>query len=690
MRDWIGTIRRGLRKPPRVIVKRIATELRAQFERLQAPRRRMLTLETLLSTLEAHDLETLWDDLASRAYPAMVAPIDPSHYEACCPGDFSRILSDARNALEHRVEMLGSGPVELGTDIDWMKDFRTGISWPVAYFSDINFSSPDDPGDVKVPWELSRLQWLVPLGQAYLLTGEERYAQGARAIVEHWIDHNPYAETVNWASTMEVALRIISMTWLFHVFHKAIAWRDNAFRTKLLIALFLHVDFTERHVVSSEVNAGVYTVSAAGLVFGGLFFGRGKSAHRWQAQGWKMCSEEIVRQVYPDGVEFEGSISYHRLAMEFFLLPALYRLSLNLPVEGPYRERLVAMAHYTAAYTKPSGMAPIWGDDGGTRALPLGGADINDHRFMIGLVGGAFRDPEVISLFGGPRTEVFWLMGEAVAGSLPEVPILPDSRAFIEAGFFVMRSPEDHIFIDCGPVGLAGRGGHGHNDCLSFEAVLDGVPLVSDRGTLTYTASYTERNIFRSTASHNTPRVDSEEINRFIDPAWLWTLRYDAVPEVSKWETNAEHALFVGSHRGYQRFPQPVLPERTLLADFTKHALYLEDRFTGEGKHEVGETLQLAPNVEIVEVGNDFALLQAEGKRFRIRWRADAGYLPTVEPSTVSPAYGVAVDAVKLAWVRSASELRTFALCIVPASDPAGAEAGLRERLNHYGMTWAL
>ena len=73
-------------------------------------------------------------------------------------------------------------------------------------------------------------------------------------------------------------------------------------------------------------------------------------------------------------------------------------------------------------------------------------------------------------------------------------------------------------FIDCGPIGLAGRGGHGHNDALSFEAWLEGAPLVIDRGSFVYTGSFEKRNEFRSTASHNTPSVDGEEINRF-DPA---------------------------------------------------------------------------------------------------------------------------------------------------------------------------
>ena len=64
-----------------------------------------------------------------------------------------------------------------------------------------------------------------------------------------------------------------------------------------------------------------------------------------------------------------------------------------------------------------------------------------------------------------------------------------------------MAGGGDHVFIDAGPVGMKGRGGHGHNDCLSFEAVLDGVPLIVDSGAYVYTASVEWRNRFRSTAA---------------------------------------------------------------------------------------------------------------------------------------------------------------------------------------------
>ena len=71
----------------------------------------------------------------------------------------------------------------------------------------------------------------------------------------------------------------------------------------------------------------------------------------------------------------------------------------------------------------------------------------------------------------------------------------------------------------------SGRGGHGHNDILSFELWLDGINLVTDCGAYLYTASREWRNRFRSTAFHNVVQVDDEELNRFLVPDNLWQLQ---------------------------------------------------------------------------------------------------------------------------------------------------------------------
>ncbi len=152
-------------------------------------------------------------------------------------------------------------------------------------------SNPRDSSDVKVPWELSRLQWLMPAGQAYLLGGDERYADAVRAVLEDWIEANPCAQTVNWSCTMEAALRILSWTWFFRVFHGSRAWSDAAFRERFLCALYLHADFTDRHFEISDVNGNHCTADGTGLAFAGLFFGQGKDGPRWQAKAWSILCE---------------------------------------------------------------------------------------------------------------------------------------------------------------------------------------------------------------------------------------------------------------------------------------------------------------------------------------------------------------------------------------------------------------
>ena len=665
----IQRLRRGLRKPPRVIARRVVYEAQVQTERYVAPwRARRFERRRLLRACGERDIAALWQRLAARPYPAHTGGGAAAEHRRLCPGEAELVLEAAEDALAHRVRLLGPETAELGPRIDWLRDFRSGVAWPRRYMRDIAYVNPHDTSDVKVPWELSRLQWLMPAGQAYLLSGDERYAEGVRAVLEDWIDANPCAGTVNWSCTMEAALRILSWTWFFHVFHASRAWADPAFRERFLCALYLHGDFTQRHLEHSDVNGNHCTADGAGLVFAGLFFGPGKDPERWLARGWSLLREELPRQVTPDGVDFEASVAYHRFVAELFLLPALYRRACGLGVPAEYRERLVAMARFTAAYSRPDGGTPLWGDADDARALPLGSQALTDHRYLPGLVGVAFDVPGLRDASAGSRSEAFWLLGPEAAATLPEAatpPLPPCSSAFPDGGFYVLRNEADHVFVDCGPVGLAGRGGHGHNDCLSFEAALDGVHLVTDCGAFVYTASFAERNRFRSTAVHNTPRVDGAEMNR-LQPDRLWSLDYDARPEVRRFETGAEADIFCGAHAGYERLPEPVTPVRTIVLDHRSHALTITDAFEGAGHHRIEIPLHLAPGVEAMGLAPGHLSLQARGRRFSIEWSPPAAWTLTIGRGRVSPSYGVELCSVRLLWTRVGDPAPALTVRIAP------------------------
>lgn len=670
MVDLLGILRRGIKKPPNVIVRRLFAEFQAETERFLSPlRARRCNEKTLIKKTNHTSFEQLWADLGKREYVAVSTPVDAGRYDSICSGDGARILKLASNALRHQVNLLGSGDVALGEKIDWHKDYKSGKCWAPAYFRSISYNNPELPSDVKFPWEVSRLQWLIPAGQAYLLTGDEKYAEAVRNVIDDWIDNNPYAHSVNWACTMEVALRILSFTWFFHVFHKSQAWADSAFRLKFLCALYLHGDFTQRHLERSDINGNHYTADAAGLVFAGLFWGEGGEPGRWLQLGWQILCHELPRQVFPDGVDFEASVPYHRLVLELFLLPAIYREKHGLAVPESYKERVVAMTVFTATYSRRDGSVPLWGDADDARALPFGAQGINDHRYILGLVGSVWAVPSLIRFFSGSRSEIFWLLGEAAAAELPPLDAagdFPSSRSFPDGGFYVMRNAADHVFVDCGPIGLAGRGGHGHNDCLSFEAALDGVQLISDCGAYLYTASYEERNNFRSTAYHNTPQIGTEEINRFIRWDYLWNMHYDALPVLQSWQPGDEFDLLRGAHSGYRRVKPPLTPVRTLVLDHSMHSLVVRDEFEGDGLYQIGIPLHLAPGVLVTPIEDGYLKLLAEGKEYRLIWADADKWTLEIGAGRVSPSYGIAVPITRLCWHRTGQQDCPLTVCISP------------------------
>jgi len=161
-------------------------------------------------------------------------------------------------------------------------------------------------------------------------------------------------------------------------------------------------------------------------------------------------------------------------------------------------------------------------------------------------------------------------------------------------------------------VGRHGRGGHGHNDQLSFELAAGGRPLVIDPGTYVYTADPVERNRFRSTAYHTTLRLDGGEQNELrTDDLFLMADRARA--EKLAWD----ETTFEGRHRG---FPGATHTRRIELG---KNELRIRDTVSSPAAHELEWILPLAPGRE-----NDLEV-RAEGLDFR------------PEEGWYSPRYGV-------------------------------------------------
>ena len=658
MARFIDLVRVGWKKPPHVIAKWLLRKLKARRAAKVLPGwQRWLGASSMAAALDHESFDALVATLKkANPFPALTQSAQIRN--AISDAAQTEIFARAEKAMRLDIEMLGSGPVQLSRPIDWTLDFKSNINWSMQPSLRLPVNNLKRPSDIKVPWELSRLQWLLPVGQAYVLNEDEQYATFAKEIIQEWMIANPVCRGPNWVCAMDVALRGISLVWLFQACKNSDAWAQPEFLESLIKQFILHAKFIDTNLEYADVNGNHLTADLAGLTVLGITMGGAGISERWVKRSWGLLKDELPKQVLSDGVCFEASLPYHRLVAELFLLPVLARQNVGLNVDDAYLKRLKLMGIFTAAATRPDGTVPVWGDADDGRALPLGTQLINDHQYLV----------ETLETINSPLKapcydETLWWLG--VGNNTEAIADEPISSSFNNAGVFVMRDGSNHIFADVGPVGMDGRGGHGHNDCLSFCATLEGVPLIIDPGAYVYTADWQARNHFRGTAAHNTPQIDGEEINRFVRPEYLWVLRNDAVPEVRQWSTSEDTDLLVGAHSGYQRLQSPVTPIRTIMLDKTTNCLFITDVFEGTAEHTVRIPYTFAPDIEIDPFSSGVWRISNQTTSFLAISSAPDTWSGTIESASFSPSYGVVEDVTSLVFERTGI-LSPIAFSIIP------------------------
>jgi hypothetical protein len=488
--------------------------------------------------------------------------------QTCRQAD-SLITQAAERICEHQFDLLGSGPVNLNWPIDWHRDFKSGFRWnPKHYYADIRPAPYPGGYDLKVPWELSRCQHFVWLGQAYWLTGDEKYTREFRAEIEDWITQNRPEFGVNWACSMDIAIRAVNWLWGYAFFQSSPVLDDD-FRWIFSKSLLSH----GRHIIANLERTATFTGNhylsdIVGLVYLGIRLPEFKEARLWRDFGLKELEREIVKQVLPDGGNFEASTSYHRLVTELFLSATLLARLNGYDFSQQYMKRLEQMLEYIYQITKPDGTVPIIGDQDNGRLHRLKvwetpDLEWKDFRYLLALGCVLFDRQDWGKAAGDQWEEAIWFCGKQALSAYERISryaLSPTgSVQFKDTGIYVMRADDIYAAVDIGPVGQNGRGGHAHNDSLSFELCASGQTWIQDPGTYVYTADYEARNLFRSTAFHNTLAMPGYEQNS-SDAMNLFSLKSESTSQVLSWRAEPDSDAWLTGE--VQRFKAPTVVHR--------------------------------------------------------------------------------------------------------------------------------
>lgn len=567
------------------------------------------------------------------------------------PEAMSATLEEADRIRAHCFDILGSCENDLGKEIDWHVDFKSGHHWPVEHYTRLTLIDPKGGFDVKVPWELSRFHHGVRLGQAYLYTVDEAYAKELIAQITHWIKSNPYEFGINWAGPMDVAIRAVNWIWSVYAIFESEALNDE-FIALWLASLEKHGDYLMKHLEDGWPRTNHLIANLVGLCYLGILFPEFKEAAKWKEIGLKRLWEEVERQVYADGLDYEASVSYHRLVTEMILSVVALCLVNSIEVPDIIRARLRSMLDAIMYYTQPDGLAPAIGDadDGRLHVLTIHRDPVRqvwDHRHLLALGSlvlerempewAGFIDPSERGwsvVAGNEWQDAFWYFASDAAARYSDVltrttprpegvgaddwvkisegirvraralsqhPLrtadLHGSREFEAGGLFIMRHQGYHLLIDAGDVGQAGAGGHAHNDVLSLTLHAFGTSLLIDPGTYLYTSDPEQRNLFRSTAYHNTLQVGDEEINRYPESGELFRLNQEAQITLHRWISQSNYDLFDASHNGYTRLTPGLIHRRQVWFDKQARLWLLHDQIS-LAKHE-GEAQSALPDAEV-------------------------------------------------------------------------------------------
>ena len=373
-------------------------------------------------------------------------------------------------------------------------------------------------GDIKTAWELSRMDWLLPMAQRAAL-GESHELSRINFWLRDWCACNPPYSGPNWKCGQEAAFRVL------HLATAALLLGEQTVPTKplrdLIRAHLERIVPTMDYAKAQDNNHG--TSEAAALFVGGswLHLPGDDRPQQLMEIGRRTLEERVLRLVANDGSFSQYSLTYQRLLLDTLCIAEVWRSRMRLPAfSEPYVARCAAAARWLHAMTDPeNGNAPNIGANDGARLVPLTACEHNDFRPTVQLASALFLARRAYEQAGRWDDAAGWL-----AVDLPDQVLARASSALFDDGGYALLSNDRAKVIVRFP---RFRFRPSHADALHVDLWVRGENVLRDGGTYSYAADPDTLTYFAGTASHNTVQFDDRgqmpRISRFLFGDWLET-----------------------------------------------------------------------------------------------------------------------------------------------------------------------
>lgn len=443
---------------------------------------------------------------------------------------------------------------------------------PVAFEKEIDWSVIPF-GDREFLWQFNRHRFLLCLGQAYLMTGDEKYAFHYGRLLGDWIERAEEGDNIDlgpWR-TLESGLR--PQVWLqsLCMVEKSIHITDVLIQ-RVEECLIRHAVRLAEHFSAHKYISNWGVLESSGLLL--LSIALENADDRWGM--WRQTAlQRLVHasriQVLQDGTQWEQSPMYHNEVYQCFRSALYYGEKAGISMPEDVRSAVRKMAYVDGIWKKPNHTQFAQGDSDATGLrdqITAGAWVLKDS--VLKYLGYPVLDYESAWQFGYSACEEYGRMETAE-------PSFTSAQLPVSGNYYFRSSWEEDanlLHFHCGDTG----GGHGHADKLHVDLVLCGEDVLVDSGRGTYVDGEL-RYEMKEPGAHNVAVVDGRPFSK-CETSWIYQSLASCVKQ--QYFEGKTGAFVEGSHLGYQK--DGVLVNRQVI--WVKPDIFvLADHFYGKGRH---------------------------------------------------------------------------------------------------------
>jgi len=454
------------------------------------------------------------------------------------------IKNQADEFVALSFDLLGSGKITF-EQIPWHIDFRLHkenneadiLFDPALYYKDYSIKSgttEQSVKDIKVPWELSRLQHFFVLGYAFELSHDAQYLQAFEQQFLDWHEQNPFLLGSHWVCPMDVGIRAVNLVWAYHFFKNSLS---QDFLHNYVCSLYDHLFYLEHNwEVYDYKTSNHYLSDLIGYFYLCYFFYDQEKMHEKAAWCYQELLQEFEKQVFFEGSDYEGSTAYHGLVTEIFFHAEYLAKKMDFFLPEGFEQKLNRMFDFTKNCTPEKGQLVQIGDNDSGKILCYG---ITKELIQV-------------------RTK-----------NIPSSA----SMHYKEFGLSLLKTNDWHVTLRHHVYNQRQPSGHFHADVGSVTLAYQEIPIFVDPGSYLYTPSAVWRNRFRSTESHSTWNLQGHDLMPVDDRLFLLNIQEQQFCDL--WEKNSSLERLYTNHQLYENIG--ITAHRTIEIGAQEASVMIED-----------------------------------------------------------------------------------------------------------------